>query len=169
MAIPVNNTIIVCFEQPFHSLRIIPQTFEKTTFNAIRIHQLKVSNEGESAKNPFPRHARRPLTFQDIIFFIIPRFLHLLSKKLPHLPTIPAGRQFSKYHPNISHHSSINPSNQGKAAHIAVFRHIKDDDDHCPCVRSLLIQKTESVAHMLLSLFIYLKKLFPRYLFFEMF
>ena len=33
-------------EQPFHSLRIIPHTFEKTTFRAIRIHQLKVKSDG---------------------------------------------------------------------------------------------------------------------------
>ena len=43
---PAMRTAMVFWEQPFHSLRIMPQTLENTTFSAIRMHQLKVMRTG---------------------------------------------------------------------------------------------------------------------------
>ena len=42
-AIPDTNTTIVLREQPFHSLRIMPHTFENVTFKAIRMQKESVS------------------------------------------------------------------------------------------------------------------------------
>ena len=52
---PTNNTKIVLEEHPFHSFRMIPHTFEKVTFNDIKMHQEKVRSAGEEARNPFPK------------------------------------------------------------------------------------------------------------------
>ena len=52
---PPRSTAIVFFEQPFHSLSMMPQTFEKMTFRLISMHQLKVSSTGEATRKPLPR------------------------------------------------------------------------------------------------------------------
>ena len=52
---PTIKTIIVFCVQPFHSLRIIPQTLEKVTLSDIKMHHENVNNTGEDAKNPLPK------------------------------------------------------------------------------------------------------------------
>ena len=53
--IPNKSTMMVVLEHPFHSLRMIPQRFEKMTFRAIKMQNAKVVSAGESTKNPLPR------------------------------------------------------------------------------------------------------------------
>ena len=53
--IPVVSTPIVLPEQPFHSLSIMPQTFENTTLRAMSMQNENVMSTGLSAKKPFPR------------------------------------------------------------------------------------------------------------------
>ena len=60
--IPMVSTIIVFCEQPFHSLRIMPQTLEKTTLSAIRIQNASVSSVGDSARKPLP--SARPKNYE---------------------------------------------------------------------------------------------------------
>ena len=55
MTIPQTSTATVFLEQPFHSLRIIPQTLLNTTFRAIRIHHENVRSVAESLRKPLPR------------------------------------------------------------------------------------------------------------------
>ena len=43
--IPIMRTATVFPEQPFHSLRMMPQTLENVTFNAMSMHQLKVISD----------------------------------------------------------------------------------------------------------------------------
>ena len=40
--IPITNTTIVFDEQPFHSLRMMPQTLEKVTLRAMRMQNASV-------------------------------------------------------------------------------------------------------------------------------
>ena len=54
MTIPMINTEMVFFEQPFHSFRMIPQTFENTTLSAIRMQNDNVIKVGEDVRKPFP-------------------------------------------------------------------------------------------------------------------
>ena len=74
-AIPVINTAIVLFEQPFHSLRMIPQTLEKVTLSAIRIQNARVSIALPASKKLLPRlrpknwlYQRRPARAQKMRF-----------------------------------------------------------------------------------------------------
>ena len=39
---PTNKVMMVFCEQPFHSLRMMPHTFEKVTFSDMRMHHEKV-------------------------------------------------------------------------------------------------------------------------------
>ena len=39
---PAINTLIVLLEQPFHSLRMMPQTFENTTLSAMRMQNDRI-------------------------------------------------------------------------------------------------------------------------------
>jgi hypothetical protein len=52
---PTINTVMVFLEQPFHSFRMMPHTFENTTFSAIRIQNDRVMRVGDSVRKPFPR------------------------------------------------------------------------------------------------------------------
>ena len=51
---PTINTVMVFLEQPFHSFRMMPHTFENTTFSAIRIQNDRVMRVGDSVRKPFP-------------------------------------------------------------------------------------------------------------------
>ena len=41
-------------EQPFHSLRMIPQILENTTLRAIRMQNERVVRVADSVRNPLP-------------------------------------------------------------------------------------------------------------------
>ena len=51
---PTINTEMVFFEQPFHSFRMMPHTFENTTLSAIRMQNDRVMRVGDSVRNPLP-------------------------------------------------------------------------------------------------------------------
>ena len=51
---PTINTAMVFLEQPFHSFRIMPHTFENTTLSAIRMQKERVMRVGDSVRKPFP-------------------------------------------------------------------------------------------------------------------
>ena len=51
---PSNSTPIVALEQPFHSLRMMPHTLEKTTLRAIKMQKASVVSTGEDTKKPLP-------------------------------------------------------------------------------------------------------------------
>ena len=55
ITMPVTSTAIVFCEHPFHSLRIMPHTFENTTFSAMRMQKASVMSVGDSVRNPFPK------------------------------------------------------------------------------------------------------------------
>lgn len=55
MTMPTTSTAIVFDEQPFHSLRIIPQIFENTTLSAISMQNERVVSVADSVRNPLPK------------------------------------------------------------------------------------------------------------------
>ena len=74
-AIPVTSTKMVFFEQPFHSLRMIPQTFENVTLSAMRMQNASVSIALPASKKLRPRESpknwlyqRRPARAQNRMF-----------------------------------------------------------------------------------------------------
>lgn len=52
--IPMTSTAMVLGEQPFHSLSIMPHTFENTTFSAISMQNESVIRVGDSVRKPLP-------------------------------------------------------------------------------------------------------------------
>ena len=51
---PAMRTAMVFWEQPFHSLRIMPQTLENTTLRAMRMQNDSVVSVGLSVRKPLP-------------------------------------------------------------------------------------------------------------------
>ena len=51
---PITNTLMVFELQPFHSLRIIPQTLLNTTLRAIKIQNDNVVRASEEVRKPLP-------------------------------------------------------------------------------------------------------------------
>ena len=51
---PSMSTVIVVREHPFHSLRIMPHTLEKTTLSAMSMHHEKARSVGDEVRNPLP-------------------------------------------------------------------------------------------------------------------
>ena len=51
---PMTNTVMVFGEQPFHSFRMMPHTFENTTLSAIRMQKAKVISTGDEVRKPLP-------------------------------------------------------------------------------------------------------------------
>lgn len=62
--IPVIRTATVFPEHPFHSLRMMPQTLENVTFNAMSMHQLKVISDSDEVRKPFPRLSPKNWLYQ---------------------------------------------------------------------------------------------------------
>ena len=48
------STAMVLGEQPFHSLRIMPQMLENTTLSAINMQNERVVSVADSVRNPLP-------------------------------------------------------------------------------------------------------------------
>lgn len=63
---PMSKVMMVFCEQPFHSLRMMPHTFEKVTLSDIRIHHEKVSKAGEEVRKPLPKLRPKNWLYQSI-------------------------------------------------------------------------------------------------------
>ena len=53
------STVIVFCEQPFHSLSMMPHTFENTTFNAMSMQNASVVSVGDSVRKPLPSDSQK--------------------------------------------------------------------------------------------------------------
>ena len=62
--IPTMSTVMVFCEQPFHSFRMMPQTFENTTLSAIRIQKASVVSVGDSVRKPLPNDSPKNCEYQ---------------------------------------------------------------------------------------------------------
>ena len=64
IARPSTSTMMVERLHPFHSLRIMPQTFENTTLSAMRMQNARVVSTGDEVRKPLPRLSPKNWLYQ---------------------------------------------------------------------------------------------------------